>query len=57
MNDFMKLVKEMREAQTNYFSEKTNFTLKRHWLEKSKILEREVDKAIEKNENPQLFGE
>lgn len=52
--EFVELVKEMRHQQRRYFALRKPET-----LERSKELEREVDKAIEKIEDKQmsLFGE
>ena len=52
MNDFMALVKEMRQAQKSYFQ-----TRNRDWLDKSKELERQVDKAIREQGQQRMFGE
>lgn len=52
--EFVELVKEMRHQQRRYFALRKPET-----LERSKELEREVDKAIERIEDKQmsLFGE
>ena len=52
-NEFVKLVAQMRDAQRSYF--KTRHTV---WLEKSKMLERQVDNQIKAMTDPQqdLFG-
>lgn len=47
--EFVELVKEMRHQQRRYFALRRPET-----LERSKELEREVDKAIEKIEDKQL---
>lgn len=48
--EFVKLVKEMRHQQRRYFALR-----KLEMLERSKELEREVDKAIEKIEDKQML--
>lgn len=50
MNEFTNLVKAMRTAQKEYFKTK-HFSA----LDKSRRLEREVDAALQKLENPELF--
>jgi hypothetical protein len=58
---FLKKVKDMREAQTNFFKTRRTGTEKesRDWLVKSKALESEVDqfiKSAEKDKSlPSLF--
>lgn len=49
MNDFELLVKEMRQAQKNYFAKREIY-----WLEQSKNLEKQVDKFLFNIDNPQL---
>ena len=53
-NEFVKLVAQMREAQRSYFK-----TRHPAWLEKSKMLERQVDNQIKAMTDPQqdLFGD
>lgn len=53
MNEFEKLVKEMRAMQKAYFRTREAAT-----LQASKRLEKEVDKYLADKENPQmdLFG-
>lgn len=48
-SEFVKLVKEMREAQKLYFRTRTGSA-----LELSKRLEKEVDAKIEEFDSPQL---
>lgn len=48
MNQFLKLVKDLRKAQKKYFQTR-NF----NDLKKAKQLEKEVDEMIVKLENPQ----
>lgn len=50
MEEFIKLVEQMRITQKEYFKTR-NFKV----LEKARGLEREVDQAIERNKNPKLF--
>lgn len=47
-NEFVKLVAQMREAQRNYFKTRNSA-----WLEKSKMLERQVDNQIKAMTDPQ----
>jgi len=51
MDNFMKLVLQMRTAQKEYFKSKSAAS-----LSKSKGLEREVDFEIKKHQNPDLFS-
>ncbi len=48
-SEFIKLVKDMRQAQKNYFKSRTT-----HYLELSKALEAKVDAHIKDVENVQL---
>ena len=50
MNEFEKLVFEMRKAQKEYFKTRDKVI-----LEKSKQLERQVDEYLNKKVNPNLF--
>lgn len=49
--EFLKTVKDMRDAQKEYFKTRS-FSA----LEKSRHLEKRVDQMIKDNENPGLFG-
>lgn len=51
--EFVKLVAQMREAQRSYFKTRNSA-----WLEKSKMLECQVDNQIKVMSDPQpdLFG-
>lgn len=51
---FISKVKEMRKAQKNYFANRWHDVKKREYLTQSKRLEKEVDKMIEDEENPQI---
>lgn len=48
---FKERVKEMREAQKNYFKSRDSF-----WLARAKSLEKEVDTELQKPSNPTLFN-
>lgn len=50
MNEFEKLVLNMRQAQKNYFK-----TRLQRWLKTSKELEAQVDKHLAKLNKPELF--
>ena len=50
MNEFEKLVFEMRKAQREYFKTKQNY-----WLVRSKDFEKQVDQYISNIINPGLF--
>jgi len=59
---FAGLVKQMRNAQRNYFDPRTPTSEKRDWLKKSKALEKRVDetlKAFQKTETKeqQLYNQ
>ena len=49
MNDFEKLVENMREAQKLYFK-----TRDKYWLRKSKELEKAVDDYLKEKHQPKL---
>lgn len=49
MNEFETLVFNMRAAQRNYFK-----TRSKYWLTNSKVLESEVDKHLDKINNPEI---
>lgn len=56
MEKFKNLVKEMRQAQKDYFRcPSSQYEKKKEILQRSKLLERKVDHAIEEMENPKLF--
>lgn len=54
MNDFEKLVAEMRTAQKNYFKAKPGTETKAAFLRKSKLLESMVDEHLHAKINPDL---
>jgi hypothetical protein len=54
MNDFEKLVLEMRTAQKNYFKAERGTELKASYLRKSKLLESMVDNHLKEKQNPEL---
>lgn len=56
MNELLNLVKEMRQAQKDYFKcPSSDYKKKKEILQRSKLLERKVDQAIAEFENPKLF--
>lgn len=55
MNDFEKLVLEMRTAQKNYFKTSYNDNvLKQKYLTESKLKESMVDKHLKAKQNPTI---
>lgn len=57
MDEFVGLVKKMREAQKNYFSARHNqeALLANHWFGIARDLEKKVDATIEDYGTPKLF--
>lgn len=57
MNEFVELVKQMRDAQKAYFAARRNkdYALANHWFPISCDLEKQVDKVIDEQANPKLF--
>lgn len=52
MNEFEKLVAEMRHAQKRYFETRS----KNYWLPLSKQLEHQVDQHLQNINQPKLFS-
>lgn len=46
MNEFIELVRKMRDAQKNYFTAMRGSDIKSFWLRESKIYEAKVDACL-----------
>lgn len=54
LTDFEKLVFESRKAQKNFYASKQGTETKRHYLQKSKLLESQIDTYFENKRSPKL---